>query len=156
MSPDEPAVLDILEHSMVARITTLSRNGRPNINPLYFVHVHGHIHLGTSDRTLAARNARACPRVTVLFEIERDPADERLLRVHGRATVETDAALQRRYVRRVTRKYFATASGLAHTLAHARLLPLMHRYHASGWKGAACVIDVVPERVEILRERRLA
>ena len=150
MSPEDPEVVDILERAMVARIATRSRNGRPNINPLYFTRAGGHILLGTSDRTLAALNAKACPNVTILFEVERDPADERVLRVHGKAAVRTDDDLCRRYVRRVTSKYFVSFSGLAHTLAHAHLLNLMHRYHSSGWKGQQCVIDVVPESVELL------
>ena len=37
------------------------------------------------------------------------------------------------------------------TLAHRRLLPLGARYCAqSAEKGQACIIDVTPERVEVL------
>jgi Pyridoxamine 5'-phosphate oxidase len=50
-----------MRRSMVARIATLSRNGRPSINPLYFVYLNGHIWLGTVDWTLAARNVNADP-----------------------------------------------------------------------------------------------
>ena len=58
---------------MVARIATLSLSGRPSVNPLYFVRRSGHIWLGTVDWTLAARNVMADPRVSVLFEVERNP-----------------------------------------------------------------------------------
>jgi general stress protein 26 len=54
MHPDDPAVADILRHAKVARIATVSRNGRPHVNPLYFVTGRGKIYLGTVDRTLAA------------------------------------------------------------------------------------------------------
>jgi hypothetical protein len=150
MSPEDPAVVDILSRAMVARIATLSRNGRPSINPLYFLHVDGRVHLGTSERTLAALNARACPNVALLFEVERDPADTRVMRILGRATVRTDPDVCRRYARGATRKYFGSFGGLGNALAHAHLLNLMHRYHTSGWKGPACVLDVVPERAEVL------
>lgn len=67
MKVDDPAVLDVIRRSMVARVATLSSNGRPSINPLYFIYLNRHIWLGTSDWTLAARNVKADPRVSVLF-----------------------------------------------------------------------------------------
>jgi general stress protein 26 len=78
---------------MVARIATGSRNGRPHVNPLYFVCRNGKIYLGTVDRTLAALNVKADPRVTNLFNIEREPNDRRVLRIRGRAKVRTDSRL---------------------------------------------------------------
>jgi general stress protein 26 len=95
MNADDPAVLDIMRRSMVARIASLSLNGRPSINPLYFIYLNGHIWLGTSDWTLAARNVKADPRVGVLFKVEQDPSDQRVLRITGRASVRTDQAAQR-------------------------------------------------------------
>jgi len=112
--------------------------------------VEGRIYLGTSDRTLAALNVRANPRVTILFNVERDPADRRVLRIHGRATVRTDPGMCRSYVRRDVRKYFMSWRGFRNTLAHARLLPLVHRYLSSGEKGVHCLIEVIPERAELL------
>jgi general stress protein 26 len=109
MTVDDPAVLAILRRSMVARIATLSRSGRPSINPLYFVYVHGRIWLGTSEWTLAARNTRADPRVSILFEVEQDPSGHRMLHISGRADVRTDLKGQRSYNRRVARKYVPLA-----------------------------------------------
>jgi hypothetical protein len=43
MKADDPAVLDIMRRSMVARIATLSRNGRPSINPLYLLSLRPHL-----------------------------------------------------------------------------------------------------------------
>ncbi|MBI5568284.1 MAG: pyridoxamine 5'-phosphate oxidase family protein, partial [Chloroflexi bacterium] len=77
MQVDDPAVLDVIRRCLVARIATLSGNGRPSINPLYFVTVNGHVWLGTADWTLAARNVNANPRMSVLFNVERDRSDRR-------------------------------------------------------------------------------
>src|SRR5512136_915760 len=149
MQVDDPAVLDIIRRSMVARITTLSGSGRPSINPLYFIYLNGHIWLGTADWTLAARNVKADPRVSVLFNVERDRSDQRVLRISGRAGVNTVREVQRTYELRVARKYILTPGGIRNYLTNLRLLLPMHYYHAqSAAKGLACVIDVIPEYAE--------
>lgn len=153
MKADDPAVLDVMRRSMVARIATLSRNGRPSINPLYFVYLKGHIWLGTVDWTLAARNVKADPRVSVLFEVEQDPSDHRVLRIRGRASVRTDQKAQRSYGLRVARKYLLTPGGIRNALAHIRQLPLMRNYRAQGAeKGQSCIIEVTPEQAEFLND----
>src|SRR5512138_1085526 len=124
MNADDPALLDVLRHSMVARIATLSRNGRPSITPLYFVYVNGQIWLGTVDWTLAARDVKADPRVSVLFGLEQNPHDQRIVRITGRARVRTDRKAQRSYVRRVVFKYSLTPGQIRNSLAHIRLLLL--------------------------------
>jgi general stress protein 26 len=151
MNHDDPVVLDILRKCMVARIATLSRHGRPSINPLYFVFTPGCIWLGTSDWTLAARNVKADPRVSVLFEGERDRPAGQVLRISGRAIVRTDRWAQRSYSRQVARKYMLTPGGIRHYLAHIRQLKLQSIYHAqSAAKGQACVIEVTSLHVELL------
>jgi Pyridoxamine 5'-phosphate oxidase len=151
MNDDDPAMLDILRRCMVARIATLSRTGRPSITPLYFVAPHGRIWLGTSEWTLAARNAKADPRVSVLFEVEQDPSLHRVLRISGRASVRTDPKAQRSYTLRVARKYVLTPGGIRHYLAHLRQLKLQHTYHAqAAEKGQACVIEVTLLHAEFL------
>ncbi len=151
MRPDDTEVLDILRHSMVARIATLSRHGRPSVNPLYFVRVDGHIWLGTADWTLAARNVAANPGVSVLFNSERDRNDARVVRVHGRARLRTDPETQRAYVRRVARRYVLTPGGIRNLVTHARQLGLRRRYYAqSAAKGRSCVIDITPDDAEVL------
>ncbi|MDQ2886350.1 MAG: pyridoxamine 5'-phosphate oxidase family protein [Chloroflexota bacterium] len=151
MNIDDPAVSNVLRRSMIARIATLSRTGRPSINPLYFVYLDDHLWLGTSDWTLAARNVKFDPRVSVLFEVEQDHADRRILRISGRASVRTDQKVQRSYNLQVLRKYILTPGGIFNYLAHVRLLQAMHYYHAqSAEKGLACVIEVIPEQVEFL------
>ncbi len=154
MKVDDPAVVDVIRRCMVARIATLSSNGRPSINPLYFVYLNGHIWLGTVDWTLAARNVKADPRVSVLFGVERDRSDHRVLRISGRASVNTDREVQRIHGRRAARKYILTPSGIRNYLMNFRLLLPMHYYHAqSAAKGLPCVIDVIPEHAEFLDDR---
>jgi Pyridoxamine 5'-phosphate oxidase len=156
MNVDDSAVLDVLRRSMVARIATLSRNGRPSINPLYFVYLNGRIWLGTVDWTLAARNVKADPWVSVLFEVERDRSSHRVLRIRGRASVRTDPKGQRIYNFRAARKYLLTPGGIRNTLAHIRQLPLRLLYAAqSAEKGQPCVIEVIPLEAEFLIDEKL-
>jgi general stress protein 26 len=151
MTIDDPAVINVLRSSMIARIATLSRAGRPSINPLYFVYLDNHLWLSTAEWTLAARNVKADSRVTVLFEVEQDHTDHRVLRISGRASVRMDLEVQRSNNRQVLRKYILTPSGILNYVTHVRLLQAMHSYHAqSAQKGLACVIEVTPERVEFL------
>ncbi len=157
MKADDPAVLDVLRRSMVARIATLSRNGRPSINPLYFVYLNGRIWLGTSEGTLAARNVKADPRVSVLFEVEQDRSSHRVLRIRGRASVRTDQQAQRSYSLQAARKYLLTPGGIRNALAHIRQLPLVRHYHAqSAQKGQSCVIEVTPLEAEFLGDEQLS
>jgi general stress protein 26 len=150
MNPDDPAVVDILRRAMVARIATVSRNGRPQVNPLYFVCRDGKIYLGTVERTLAALNVKNDPRVTILFNIEGEPKDRRVLRIRGSAIVRTDSKLCRWYVRRDLRKYIMSRRGVGNTFAHVRLLPAVRRFVSSGEKGRECVLEVRPEKAEFL------
>ncbi|SRR5579875_120329 len=108
MDSDNPAVLNVLRRSMISRLATLSRTGRPSINPLYFLYLGGRIWLGTCEWTLAARNVKADPWVSVLFEVEQDRSLHRVLRIRGQASVRTDPKFQRSYNLRVARKYVLT------------------------------------------------
>jgi general stress protein 26 len=150
MRLDDPVVTEILSRAMVARIATVSCNGRPHVNPLYFLCGNGKIYLGTTDLTLAARNVKANPRATVLFNIESDPDDRRVLRIRGAAMVRIDSRLNRWYLVRDLRKYFGSRRGLGNTVAHARLLPTVARFVLSGEKGKPCVLEVQPEDTELL------
>ncbi|MBX3081863.1 MAG: pyridoxamine 5'-phosphate oxidase family protein [Anaerolineae bacterium] len=151
MNIDDPAVLDFVRRAMVARIATVSRSGRPSITSLYFVFVRGHLWLGTANWTLAAREAAADPRVTVLLNIERDREDRRILRITGKATVKTEVSIMRASNLRMALKYILSPGGLRNHLANLRLLRVTNRYHAqSAAKGLACIIDVVPEQLEFI------
>lgn len=156
MNVDDPVVLDVLRRCMVARMSTLSGNGRPNLNPLYFVYQSGQIWLGTSAWTLAARNVLADPRVSILFEVEQDRSRHQILRISGHASLRTDPKIQRSYNLRVARKYVLTAGGLRHYLVHLHQRKLQHTYHAqSAEKGRACVIEVTPLEADFLGDEKL-
>ncbi len=136
---------------MVARLATISRSGRPHVNPIYFVLSDGRIHLGTVTGTLAARNVRANPAVQILFEVEADPSDRRILRLEGTAVVRTEPVLRRDYRRRISRKYFRSLPGLWMSLTHLRQLFLTRSYLFTGDAGSRhCVIEVEPTSVEML------
>lgn len=151
MNVDDPAMLDILQRCRVARIATLSCNGRPSINPLYFVSHHDHIWLGTSEWTLAARNVKADPRVSILFEEEREPRGRRVLRISGRAQVRTNREALRPFNLRVALKYLLTPGGIRNRLAHRQQRRFVRDYHAqNAKKGRACVIEVTPQIAEWL------
>ena len=151
MTADDPAASDILRRSMVARIATLSYEGRPSITPLYFIYLNGRIWLGTAEWTLAARQVTADARVSLLFDVERDLRARQELRITGRARVRADRQAQRSYALRAARKYVLTSGAIRDTLAHARLLPIRRQYRAqSAEKGRSCVIEVTPEHAEIL------
>lgn len=155
MRVDDPAVLDFVRRCMVARIATVSRNGRPSVTSLYFICRNGLIWLGTAEWTLAAREARADPRVTLLLNVERDPRDRRILRITGRATVRTDPEAQRINVRQSALKYTLNPGGLWNILTHIRQFRLMDRYHKqSAAKGLPCIIEVTPEHAEFLTDTR--
>jgi hypothetical protein len=151
MRADDPAAREILRRAMVARIATLSRSGRPSVNPLYFLQHAGKIWLGTADWTLAARNVTADPRVSLLFAVERDPGNRQVLRIRGQAVVRSDAQAMRSYNLRVAFKYLLTPGGVRNWLENVRLIGLQRVYRAqSAAKGRACVIAVTPEEVELL------
>jgi hypothetical protein len=89
----------------------------------------------------------------VLFEVECDPTDLRVLRISGQASVRVDRQALRTYNLRVARKYVLTPSGLHNWLTHPRQLWLRRYYIAqNAHKGGACVIEVTPDRVELLTD----
>ena len=139
MLPSDATTL--IDRARVARLATASSNARPHVNPLWFVVEGGHVWLGTSSSTLAARNVASTTRVQVLFDDESSPDDERELRVDGTATVRTDPETLRRYRRAVARRYMITPRGMWNLVTHPRQWrPMQH--HIDG--GDACVIDVEP------------
>lgn len=152
MTSVDPSVREVLERAMVARLATVSRTGRPHVNPIYFVLDGPRIWMGTVTGTLAARNVAANPSVQLLFEAEGDPSDRRLVRVDGTATIRTDPELLREYKRRDARKYFRSLRGLVMSLRHLRRLFLTTKYLSTADpESRHCVIEVEPTRIEVLR-----
>ncbi len=147
----DPAILAIIKHAMVVRIATLSRNGRPSITPIYFTVQQGHIWIGTVEWTLAVRAARADPRVSLLFNWERNPGMHQTVCMIGTAVIRTDQPSLGRYNFGVAMKYILTPGGLWSYLTHVHKLQLLHRYHVQDdEKGDACIIDVTPEQIAML------
>lgn len=147
MDLDDPAVLLLFKRAMVARLATLSRGGRPSVNPLYFIYYSGKICLGTPVWTLAARNVQADPRVSLLLNQEREGGP--CLRVSGLARLRADARCLHAYNLRVALKYLLPPAALLNRLSHLRQALLVRDYHAqSNAKGPSCVIEVSPQVVE--------
>jgi general stress protein 26 len=147
----DPEVQDILQGCMVARLATLSSTGRPHVNPIYFVLSDGRIHLGTTTRTLAARNVMVNPKVQLLLEVESEPSQGRMARITGEAVVLTDPQVLREYKRRDARKYFRSLRSAWMSLTHIRQLFLTRRYLSSGDPASShCVIEIAPTEVELL------
>jgi len=67
MKADDPAVLDVMRRSMVARIATFSRNGRPSITPLYFVSLW-------QTTRIAQRMLRLSPTTPLALNVLKRPA----------------------------------------------------------------------------------
>jgi general stress protein 26 len=151
MLASDPAALAIVRHAMVVRLATLSRNGRPSITPIYFTVQQGHIWIGTVEWTLAVRAARADPRVSLLFNWERNPGMHQAVGMIGTAVIRTDTPSLHRYNVSVAMKYILTPGGLWSYLTHVHKLRLLHWYHVQDdEKGAACIIDVTPEQIAML------
>ena len=149
MSLHDPKVRDFLARSMVARLATLSPKERPHMTPLWFTCDRGRIYMTSRDGSPAARNVVAHPAVVLLFDAERGPRSDRVLRIQGHATFRKERRLLRLVVRRESRKYWFSASGLRHLLSHLRKLPVIARYYTERGEDAG-VIEVVPERAEFL------
>jgi hypothetical protein len=142
VSPDDPEVREILDLSLVTRVATRSKSGTPALTPLWFVADRGHLYTATGRATLAARNAKACPEIVMLFDGEASGPRDRILRLRGRAVVH-DEMPGFRVLARFGLKYYV--GGLVNELRHARLWGLRQRYYA---QGEAAVIDFVPELAE--------
>jgi general stress protein 26 len=150
MSPHDPEVRDFLARSMIARVATLCPKGRPHMTPLWFVWDQGRIYMTSRDGSPAARNVSAHPAVVLLFDAERGPRPDRVLRIQGNATFRKERDLLRLVVRRQGRKYWFSLGGLRHLLSHPRQLPATVRYYTERRENAG-VIEVTPERAEFLK-----
>jgi hypothetical protein len=153
MNTNDPVIHEILSRSMVVCIATLSTLGRPSIHPIYFILNNGKIWIGTPDWTVAVRNVKADPRVSLLFNIEQAPVDRRVLRVTGQANIRTDIDILRAYSLGVARKYILTPRALYNWISHLPQVWLRRYYTAqSREKGQMCVIEVAPTQFELLKD----
>ncbi len=148
MQPIDPEVQDFLACSMVARVATVSARGRPHLTPLSFVCDGERIYMITASTVLAPRNVAAHSSVVLLFDAERAPRPDRVLRISGQATLRTDRAARRIMMRRGAPKYYLCASGLLSLLRHIGKLPVWLRAFVRG--ADSVVVEVVPETAEWL------
>jgi hypothetical protein len=148
LTPDDPIVRVFVERSRVARIATRSAKGWPALAPLWFVEVGGCLWTTTGAATLAARNAAATPRVAVLLDAEAGGHSAHVLRLHGRAAVHCGLP-SLRVLAEMARKYYV--GGFWSELGHAAQWGLRRRYYA---QGEAVMIEIEPERAELLRRPR--
>jgi len=147
VSTSESEVRRFLASSMVVRLATLSPKGLPLITPIWFVPVGVKLYIPTGIGALAVRNIEAHPKVVALFDAERDPAEQRVLRLHGTATwkrIRPSLPLVLRYAR----KYYLCSGGVRAELAHIRQWALRSRYYGQGDDGA--LIEIKGEEAEFL------
>jgi uncharacterized pyridoxamine 5'-phosphate oxidase family protein len=152
---DDPEVREFLARSMVLRLASLSRKGRPRIRCLWFVCRQGKIYIFTANTTPTGRNVSVHPDVALLFDGERGPRSGRLLRVRGHAVFRGESRIVGRVMLGLARKYFLTRPGLRNLLAHTRTVPAATRFYAQGWreergKGLKAIMEVEPESFEFL------
>ena len=152
---DDPEVREFLARSMVLRMASLSPKGQPLIRCLWFVCRRGRIYTFTAENTPTGRGISVHPEMALLFDGERGPRSNRLLRVRGHAVYRRERGIVARVLLGLARKYFLTPPGLRNLLAHASKVPLAARFYAERREEGrgqvvGLIIEVVPESFELL------
>ncbi len=155
MKIEDPEVREFLDRSMIMRMASLSPKGQPIIRCLWFVCQQGRIYIFIGEASPTGRGISVHPDVTLLFDCERGPPSNRLLRVRGQAVYRRERGIVARVLLGLARKYFLTPPGLRNLLANARLIPLWVRFYVEpGWeqrgRGLGIIMEVLPESVEFL------
>ncbi len=143
----EPEVRRFLGRSMNARIATLSKGGRPQIMPLFFVLRDGEILMNNAETSPTVRNIAHNPEVELLFLADTSPRDRRCLRIRGTADFTQDPAALSAIARPMALKYYGNLHAIISTLRNLRRLSPMVRYRRERRGG---VIRVRPESSEFL------
>jgi len=96
---------DILESKALGHLATIGADGRPQVNPVWFIADGRSVYLSVKPETVKYRNLRANPAVAMSIE---DPADpERYLEVRGEV-VEFELFDTLVWVNELARKYTGT------------------------------------------------
>jgi hypothetical protein len=148
LSPTDRRVEAVLRRSLIVQVATLSPWRRPFLTPLWFVVDAGVLYMTTGPGTRAARNVVAHPEVTLLFSPERGDPCDRLLRLHGIATVEHGLPSWG-VLARVAAKYYLAPGALAVEVRHVHLWRLRQRMYGQV-KGGFGHLRVVPSGAEFL------
>lgn len=149
---DDPLVRRFLARSHVMRLATMSAKGRPSLTPIWYVVWRGRLIASTAASSVAARNVRSDPRVTVLLDGEKEGRTDDLVRLRGAAEV---------YLRlppfgvlwRVALKYYLSWGGLRSELGHATRWPLRARYYRQAQPAYIAITPISAELVLVPRER---
>ncbi|HEX5499721.1 MAG TPA: PPOX class F420-dependent oxidoreductase [Thermomicrobiales bacterium] len=64
---------DILASKALGHLATIGADGRPQVNPVWFIADDGHVYLSVKADTVKYRNLRANPRVAMSISDPNDP-----------------------------------------------------------------------------------
>ncbi len=93
---------DLLASTALGHLATIGRDGRPQVNPVWFIADDERVYLSVKAETVKYRNLRANPRVAMSIA---DPADrERYLEIRGEA-VAFESFDTLAWVNELSRKY---------------------------------------------------
>jgi len=71
---DENEIIDFLmEGTRTGKLSTVQKDGRPHIAPIWFVWNEGKIIFGTGDSSVKAKNMRRNPQVSICVDDESPP-----------------------------------------------------------------------------------
>lgn len=155
MTASDPEVLAFLDHSMIMRMGSLSPKGQPIFRCLWFVRRKGRICIFVTELPPTGRGVGVHPEVTLLFDAERGPPMDRLLRIRGRASYRRDRGIVVRVMSRIALKYFLRPPGLRNLFAYRRKIPAALRFYAEpGWvqrgKQLGLILEVEPKACEFV------
>lgn len=93
---------DILDSKVLGHLATVDPNGRPQVNPVWFLWDGEHVLLSVKPETSKYRNMRANPNVAISFSDLSRP--ERYLEIRG-TVVELELFDNLSWVNQLARKY---------------------------------------------------
>lgn len=96
---------DILDSTTLGHLATVDRDGRPQVNPVWFISDGAHVLLSVKPETEKYRNMRANPRVAMSFSDLTRP--DRYVEIRG-AVTEFELFENLSWVNRLARKHVGT------------------------------------------------